>query len=125
LLAEHGNELVGGLTYAVAADVLEIVTINAARSRNGIGTALLTAVERVARELHCARIVSTTTNDNLDALRFYQRRGYRLTGLRRGAVDSARRIKPEIPSVGEYEIPIVDELELSRQLREQAPPSFR
>ncbi len=32
-----------------------------------------------------------TTNDNLDALRFYQRRGYRIGEVRLGAVDRARR----------------------------------
>jgi hypothetical protein len=33
----------------------------------------------------------TTTNDNLEALRFYQRRGFKMTGLRPGAVDRARQ----------------------------------
>jgi ribosomal protein S18 acetylase RimI-like enzyme len=56
----------------------------------------------------------TTTNDNVDALRFYQRRGFRLAALRPGAVDEARRIKPEIPQVGEHGIPLHDELDLVR-----------
>jgi hypothetical protein len=53
-----------------------------------------------------------TTNDNLDALRFYQRRGLRLVAVHAGAVDEARRLKPEIARVGEYGIPIRDEIEL-------------
>jgi hypothetical protein len=52
-----------------------------------------------------------TTNDNLDAIRFYQRRGMRLVAVHRGAVDEARRIKPSIPLIGEHGIPIHDELE--------------
>jgi hypothetical protein len=52
----------------------------------------------------------TTT---LDALRFYQRRGFVLLALRPGAVDEARRsLKPHIGRVGEHGIPLRDELEL-------------
>ncbi|MEA2527608.1 MAG: hypothetical protein QOF73_4835 [Thermomicrobiales bacterium] len=50
------------------------------------------------------------------ALRFYQRRGYRLVRLHAGAVDEARRIKPAIPEIGEQDIPIHDEIELEKSL---------
>ena len=77
----------------------------------GIGTALLEAViEAVAG---CDRIWLVTTNDNLEALRFYQRRGFVLSALRPGAVDEARRrLKPRIAGIGEFGIPLRDELEL-------------
>jgi hypothetical protein len=56
-----------------------------------------------------------TTNDNLDALRFYQRRGFRITEVRLGAVDEARRtLKPGIPAIGASGIPIRDEIVLER-----------
>ncbi len=59
----------------------------------------------------------TTTNDNLDALRFYQRRGFRLVALRPGAVDVARRdLKPELPDIGTHGIPMRDELDLELTL---------
>ena len=58
-----------------------------------------------------------TTNDNLDALRFYQRRGFRLDRLRPGAVDVSRdTLKPEIPRTGEHGIPLRDEVELVMSL---------
>jgi hypothetical protein len=58
-----------------------------------------------------------TTNDNVDALRFYQRRGFRLTAVRCGAVDQSRRtVKPQIPVTGNYGIPIRDEIELVQDL---------
>jgi len=61
-----------------------------------------------------------TTNDNVDALRFYQLRGFRLAGLRPGAVDESReRLKPEIPAAGCHGIPLRDELELEMDLPEQ------
>ena len=62
----------------------------------------------------------TTTNDNLDALRFYQRRGFRLTELRPGAVDRAREAKPAIPELGGYGIPLRDELDLEREIPPRA-----
>jgi hypothetical protein len=58
----------------------------------------------------------TTTNDNLEALRFYQRRGFRIIALYPGAVDESRRIKPSISAIGEYGIPIHDEIELERAI---------
>jgi hypothetical protein len=55
----------------------------------------------------------TTTNDNLDALRFYQRRGFRISAVRPRAVERARAtLKPEIPEVGAYGIPVRDEIDL-------------
>ncbi len=86
-------------------------------TRQGVGTALLSAVARVAKAAGCSRLWLVTTNDNLHALRFYQRRGFRLVALRPGAIDRARReLKPEISLVGLEGIPIHDELELERWL---------
>ncbi len=59
-----------------------------------------------------------TTNDNTPALRFYQRRGFRLVALRPGAIDAARRLKPGIPAVGLDGIPLRDEIELEQALDE-------
>ncbi len=54
-----------------------------------------------------------TTNDNLEMLRFAQRRGFVLSDLRPGAVDdSRRRLKPQIGEIGAHGIPLRDELEL-------------
>ncbi len=117
LIAESAAEPVAGLlTYEVRGAVLEIVTLNAAERLAGIGTALLAAVVAEAGRRGCREITLTTTNDNIDALRFYQRRGFRLTGLRPGAVTEARRIKPEIPETGDHRIPLRDELDLIRSV---------
>jgi hypothetical protein len=98
-------------------DTLEVVSINAFPPHGGAGTALLEAAVGAARDEHgCRRVVLTTTNDNVDALRFYQRRGFRLVELRPGAVDAARRLKPEIPVTGAHGIALRDELELERMV---------
>jgi GNAT superfamily N-acetyltransferase len=95
--------------------VAELVAINAFDRHVGIGTALLSGlVAKLPAEF--VRLRLTTTNDNVDALRFYQRRGFRLVALRPGAVDQARATKPSIPLVGEYGIGLHDELDLVLEL---------
>lgn len=90
--------------------IAELVAINAFEQWCGVGTALLDAIlAGLGPEFHALRL--TTTNDNIDALRFYQRRGFRLAALRPGAVDEARRSKPSIPLLGEYGLPIRDEID--------------
>jgi GNAT superfamily N-acetyltransferase len=94
--------------------IAELVAINAFGRGRGIGTALIEAVVASLQGFDTLRL--TTTNDNLDALRFYQRRGFRLSALRPGAVDEARRLKPSIPVVGDYAISVRDELDLVLRL---------
>jgi GNAT superfamily N-acetyltransferase len=94
----------------------ELVTLDALTVSHGIGTALIEAlIARLQAEVVDVLRV-TTTNDNLNALRFYQRRGFRMTEVRPGAVDRARSQKPSIPLVGEFGIPIHDEIDLERQI---------
>jgi ribosomal protein S18 acetylase RimI-like enzyme len=111
-IAERAGRIAGLVTYEVTEDMLEVVTLNAIERRTGIGTLLMDAAVRTARRRGCREVRLTTTNDNVDALRFYQRRGFRLAELRPGAVDRARRDKPEIPRTGEYGIPLRDEIDL-------------
>ena len=107
------------LTYVPGRDwrQCEILTIAAAGQWRGAGTALIEAVEQLAVRQGCTRLWVITTNDNVDALRFYQRRGFCLVCVHRGAVDRSRAsLKPEIPLVGKYGILLRDELELEKQL---------
>jgi GNAT superfamily N-acetyltransferase len=108
--------LAGLLTYMVTGGTLEIITLNAVRRRSGTGTALVEHAVAEARRLGCHEIRLTTTNDNLDGLRFYQRRGFRLAELRPGAVAKSRKVKPEIPETGDHGIPVHDELDLVRPI---------
>lgn len=112
-LAERDGRIAGLVTFEVRPPVLEIVTINALQRQEGVGTLLLDAVRSEAQRRDCLEVRLTTTNDNVDALRFYQRRGFRLTALRPGAVDLSRRRKASIPRAGEYGIPLHDEIDLT------------
>ena len=111
-VALEDGEPVGLLTYEVRGGDCEVVTIDSAVEGAGVGTALIAAAVDAARAAGCRRLWLITTNDNLRALRFYQRRGFRLAALHRGALDESRRLKPEIPEIGLHGIPLRDELEL-------------
>jgi ribosomal protein S18 acetylase RimI-like enzyme len=117
LVAWAGEDRVGLLTYRMEPDACEVVSLHSDREGIGAGTALLEQAARVARAAGRSRLWLITTNDNAHALRFYQRRGFRLTALRPGAVDEARRsLKPSIPEVGNDGVSIRDELELELRL---------
>ena len=116
LLAEEDGRLAGLLTYDVRDGELEVVTLNAVTPRRGAGRALLEAAQEVARARGLRRLWLVTTNDNTDALAFYQRCGLRLVAVHAGAVDAARALKPGIPAVGAHGIEIRDELELAVRL---------
>lgn len=116
LVAEAGGETLGLATYRVAGDECELVTIDAYEPGRGVGTGLLEAVADEARRLGCRRLWLITTNDNVDALRFYQRRGLHLVAVHVDGVDASRRLKPGIALVGQHGIPIRDELQLSLDL---------
>lgn len=110
------GERVGVVTYHCHENECEVITLDSLFAGNGIGTALLTAVEKQALELDCRRLWLVTTNDNALALQFYLRRGFHLASIHRGAVDLARHLKPEIPLIGMNGILIHDEIEMEKQL---------
>ena len=116
LVAEQDGRIVGLLTYTIADDEFEVVTIDAPARQLGVGSALMSAAVDLARQAGAKRLWLITTNDNLDALRFYQRRGLRIVGVAPGAVDASRKLKPSIPPTGAYGIPMHDELTLELRL---------
>ena len=116
LICAMDDQIVGLATYEITGDECELLTLDAFDRGRGIGSRLLEAVIDLARSEGCRRVWLVTSNDNLDAVRFYQRRGLRLIAVHPGAIDQAREIKPTIPLVGNYGIPIRDELEFELRL---------
>ena len=102
------------ITYIVYDGILEITSLDSLRENQGIGSMLVDRVVREAKERGLQKIVLVTTNDNINAIRFYQKRGFDMAHLFRNAVDVARKVKPEIPLVGEYAIPLHHEIEFER-----------
>ena len=116
LVAWRGGERVGLATYRIDALRCELVSLNALLEKQGLGTALLSAVTQAARAAGCRRLWLVTTNDNTAALRFYQKRGFRIVAVHRNALAESRRLKPEMPLIGSDGIPLCDEIELESML---------
>lgn len=115
-LLQEDNTIVGLITYTFFGDICEIVSFDSKRENIGIGSALLRELEEVARGNSCNKMRLITTNDNMRALQFYQKRGYCLTKLYPNAMDEVRKVKPDVPLLGDNDIPLRDEIELEKQL---------
>jgi GNAT superfamily N-acetyltransferase len=116
-VAMDGERTVGHAAYRIVGQDCELVAIAAEPRRSGTGSRLLERVIAAARHAGCSRVWLTTTNDNLDALRFYQHRGFQLFALHAGVVvEARRRLKPDLPPTGAYDIPMRDELDLELPL---------
>jgi DNA-3-methyladenine glycosylase I len=109
-------EKIGLLTYNLEEKECEIVSLDSLAPNIGVGTALVSELIEAAKESGIKRLWLITTNDNLPALRFWQKRGFVLVKIHRNSIEQARRLKPQIPIVGLHGIPIRDEIELEMQL---------
>lgn len=112
---EDGRKI-GLVTYEVKGDQCEIVTLDAFEQFRGVGTSLIEAVISAAKDSAARRIWLITTNDNLDAIRFYQRRGFTIAAVHANAIARSREIKPSIPEIGHHGIPLRDEIEFEMWL---------
>lgn len=117
LIATIDDERAGLLTYACADDECEIVSLNSIVEGKGVGTKLIHAILKLAADHNYRRVWLITTNDNIGALRLYQKLGFVLSALYPNAIEKSRIIKPEIALVGENDIPIRDEIELEFGLK--------
>lgn len=108
------DDIVGLITYIVYDNILEITSLDSLRENQGVGSTLVNRVVQEARERGIQKIVLITTNDNINAIRFYQKRGFDMARLFHNAVDAARKLKPEIPLIGENAIPLHHEIEFER-----------
>jgi ribosomal protein S18 acetylase RimI-like enzyme len=116
LVCADGDERLGLAAWNVDGEDCEVVALHSPLPRRGAGSALLHGVAERGRAAGCSRMWLITTNDNLAALRFYQRRGMRLVAVHRNAMDETRRLKPEVPKIGLDGIPLRDEIELELRL---------
>ncbi|WP_269920323.1 GNAT family N-acetyltransferase [Caldifermentibacillus hisashii] len=110
------DEIIGLITYIMKDNECEIISLDSIEEGKGIGTSLVREVEKLGLKEKCKLLKLVTTNDNLRALKFYQKRGFILSQIFLNAVEKAREIKPEIPLMGNDGIPIRDEIELIKIL---------
>lgn len=115
-IAEDNGEKVGLVMFNIENDGLEMVSIDSLKPKKGIGGMLVKEVTDFAKGKNLKRIWLITTNDNLNALRFYQKNGFYLVKIYPNAIAEYRKIKPQIPEIGENGIPLRDEIELEIKL---------
>ncbi len=107
-----GGRLQGIVTWKVEDGSLYLLTMNNVTDRRGVGVALLDAMIDMGRAKGFPLMRALLTNDNVPALRFYQKRGFRIVAVHPGVVDMMRVMKPSIPEKGVDGIPMRDEIEL-------------
>ncbi|SDX76789.1 GNAT family N-acetyltransferase [Tepidimicrobium xylanilyticum] len=68
----------GIITYNINGDECEIVSHDSLHENIGIGSALINNVVNEAKINGCKRVWLITTNDNIHATRYYQKRGFNM-----------------------------------------------
>ncbi|MEB7066448.1 GNAT family N-acetyltransferase [Mammaliicoccus sciuri] len=116
-VAYDETEIIGVITYIIRNDQIEIISLDSFRENVGIGSQLLKKLEEISEEKEITNISVITTNDNLNALKFYQKRGYSIAKVIPNAVEKARKQKPSIPQFAENGIPIRDEIVLEKLIK--------
>jgi ribosomal protein S18 acetylase RimI-like enzyme len=110
------GEIRGFVALRPDGDAWEMMTLDTFVPGQGIGKALFLRAAETARAAGARLLWLVTTNDNVNALGFYQKLGMRITRVHPGAVSESRKLKPEIPRVADNGIPIRDEIELELML---------
>ncbi|XEC96638.1 GNAT family N-acetyltransferase [Paenibacillus tarimensis] len=118
VILDDAGEILALVTFARTDHDVEIVSLDSLVENRGLGSMLLNKIETYAREKKLRRVWLITTNDNTRAIRFYQRRGYKMKGIYLNAVHEARKIKPQIPRTGFDGIEIEHEIEFEKVIRE-------
>ena len=111
-IAEKDEEKIGLIILRIDENCCEILSLTTAGDPPGIGKKLFTTALTALRKKNISRLSVVTTNDNINALRFYQQLGFVISDWRMNAVEFSRKLKKEIPQIGNYNIPIRDEIEL-------------
>ena len=112
----ENNKIIGLLTYHVKNNECEIVTLNSLKENVGIGTSLVKSMIKKFKNTGILRIWLTTTNDNTDAMRFYQKKGFVFKKINTNTIQKSRDLGEAIPAIGHFGIPIKDEIEFEYPL---------
>lgn len=96
IIVYEENKIIGLLTYVIGREICEIISLDSLKEGMGIGKELI----KIARKNECIKITVITTNDNTNAISFYQKRQFNLVRLNYNAIEASRKIKPDIPEIG-------------------------
>jgi ribosomal protein S18 acetylase RimI-like enzyme len=115
LVAETDNEIAGALAWRPFDGALHILALatDPMWQRAGVGGHLVAEAELLARRQGQPRVIVTIANDNLPALYFYQRQGYRISAILRDSIAAHTRGQQAVGFAG---IPILDEIQLAKDI---------
>jgi GNAT superfamily N-acetyltransferase len=116
-ICKKDDLITGLLTYHIDNRNCEIVTLNSQIANRGLATQLIQKVIEKAKDSGCLRVWLITTNDNIHALRFYQKRGFEWVAFYRNSIEDSRKLKPEIPEYGDDGIPLKHEIEFELRIK--------
>ena len=121
ILAYDNKKIIGLGLYYIKNNECEIVLMETFDQNKGIGTKIINKIINIAKQNKCNRIWLITTNDNINAIKFYQKRGFCIVNIHINAIVESRKIinaivesrkiTPNIPLIGDFGIPVRDEIE--------------
>jgi ribosomal protein S18 acetylase RimI-like enzyme len=115
LVAEMKDDVAGALAHRRLDSAFHIVALatDPMWQRSGVGGYLLAEAELLARREGYDRVVTSTSNDNLPSLYFFQRHGFRITAVNPDAFARHLNVANAPGFAGIY---IRDEVQLVKQL---------
>lgn len=119
LVVRDDRSIIGLITFRILNSECEIMSLDSLKENKGIGTMLINEVLNIAHQNKCVKIKLITTNDNINAIRFYQKRGFDMVHLYYDSVAASRKLKPSIPMIGDFGIPIKHEIEFEMKLEKR------
>jgi GNAT superfamily N-acetyltransferase len=109
VLVYKNGKIIGLGLYKIKNDC-EIILLETFIQNKGIGSKIIERIKEIAKTKDCKRVLLITSNENINAIKFYQKRGFRISNIYINAMEEARKIKPEIPKIANG-IEIRDEIE--------------
>jgi len=116
VMLDQDDKQLGLVTWKQHSQWAEIVSLEAFVRGHGYGQKLISAAEKELRRKGVFNIRIITTNDNLQAVKVFQRAGYRLLNIHLNAMDGVRKVKPGLGATGIDDIPLRDMWELKKTL---------
>lgn len=112
------ENIIGLITYRIIEKECEIMSLDSLKEKQGIGSSLIQKVKEIAVNRKCKKLKLITTNDNINAIYFYQKRGFDMVAFYYNSMEVSRILKPSIPELGDYDIPLRHEIEFAINLNE-------
>lgn len=115
LVAEMRDDIAGALAYRTLDNGLHIVALatDPMWQRSGVAGYLVAEAELLARREGLTRLLTSTSNDNLPSLYFYQRHGFRIVEV---VPDAFTMHLKDPDTVGFAGLPVRDEIRLEKKV---------